>query len=134
MLFLLDSQSGVPYYRQIMDQVKLHVVTGVLVEGDELPSIRSLAVTLGVNPMTVSKAYAFLENEQVLDRRPGRPLVVRAHTNTQLKQRRQDRLRSALDETVILVRNLAIPTEQALIVFREALDARPSDATDQEDN
>ncbi len=134
MLFLLDSQCGVPYYRQIMDQVKLHVATGVLVEGDELPSIRSMAVTLGVNPMTVSKAYAFLENEQVLDRRPGRPLVVRAHTAVQLQQRREDRLRSALDETVILVRNLEIPTKQALVVFREALAARPSDATDQEDN
>ena len=134
MLFLLDSQCGVPYYRQLMDQVKLHVATGVLVEGDELPSIRSLAVTLGVNPMTVSKAYAFLESEQVLERRPGRPLIVRAHSDGQIQQRRQDRLRSALDETVVLVRTLDITTEQALAVFREALEARPSDASDQEDH
>jgi len=117
-----------------MDQVKLHVATGVLVEGDELPSIRSLAVTLGVNPMTVSKAYAFLESEQVLERRPGRPLIVRAHSDGQIQQRRQDRLRSALDETVVLVRTLDITTEQALAVFREALEARPSDASDQEDH
>ncbi len=77
MLFHLDSRSSVPFYRQLMEQVKLHVATGTLTSGEELPSIRALAVALGVNPMTISKAYGYLENEGVLNA-PGRPLVVRS--------------------------------------------------------
>jgi len=127
MLFHLDSQSGVPFYRQLMDQVKLLVATGVLGAGDELPSIRSLAVTLGVNPMTVSKAYAFLESERILERRPGRPLVVRAQTERQLEGCRQDHLRTSLDESAILASRLGISDDQALDIFRQALDARPAE-------
>ena len=121
MLFFLDSQSGIPYYRQLMEQVRLHVSTGVLKAGDELPSIRALAVTLGVNPMTVSKAYGYLESEQLLERRPGRPLVVREQTGDQLQLGRLDRLRESLHDSVTLSRRLEVRADDALAVFHELL-------------
>ena len=58
---LLDLKSGVPFYRQIIDQVKSAIATGMLEPGDRLPTVRQLAVDLSVNPNTVSRAYTELE-------------------------------------------------------------------------
>jgi GntR family transcriptional regulator len=57
----LDLSSGVPFYRQIIDQVKSAIATGELAPGDRLPTVRQLAVDLSVNPNTVSRAYTELE-------------------------------------------------------------------------
>jgi GntR family transcriptional regulator len=57
----LDVKSGVPFYRQIIDQVKSAIATGRLEPGDRLPTVRQLAVDLSVNPNTVSRAYTELE-------------------------------------------------------------------------
>jgi len=64
---ILSTSSGVPIYRQIIDQVKIHIAAGRLKEGDFLPSVRQVAKELEVNPMTVSKAYSLLEKEGVLE-------------------------------------------------------------------
>lgn len=65
--FLLSTSSGVPIYRQIIDQVKVHIAAGRVKEGDFLPSVRMVAKEVEVNPMTVSKAYSILEKEGVLE-------------------------------------------------------------------
>ena len=57
----VDLKSGVPLYRQIIDQVKSAIATGTLTSGDRLPTVRQLAVDLSVNPNTVSRAYTELE-------------------------------------------------------------------------
>ncbi len=57
----LDLKSGVPFYRQIIDQVKSAIATGRVAPGDRLPTVRQLAVDLSVNPNTVSRAYTELE-------------------------------------------------------------------------
>ena len=57
----LDLKSGVPFYRQIIDQVKSAIATGRLEPGNRLPTVRQLAVDLSVNPNTVSRAYTELE-------------------------------------------------------------------------
>src|SRR5688500_20378482 len=59
--------SGVPIYRQLMDQVRAQIAGGRLSPGDFLPSVRQVAEELEVNPMTVSKAYSLLEKEQVVE-------------------------------------------------------------------
>jgi len=133
MLFFLDPQSGVPYYRQLMEQVRLLVSTGALKAGDELPSIRALAVTLGVNPMTISKAYGYLESEQLLERRPGRPLVVRRQTKRQVDLGRLDRLREGLRDSVNLSLRLDIAAEDAVDVFRSLLDEADRHGVREED-
>ena len=61
MSFLLDMKSGIPFYRQIIDQVKAAIATGVLEPGYKLPTVRQLAVELSINPNTVSRAYTELE-------------------------------------------------------------------------
>jgi GntR family transcriptional regulator len=69
--FRLDPASGVPFYRQIIDQILAGIATGLLAAGDQLPTVRSLAVELQVNLNTVAKAYKELEIRGVLDTQQG---------------------------------------------------------------
>ena len=69
--FGLDLQSGVPVYRQIIDQVVGGVASGVLAGGDQLPTVRQLAVDLSINPNTVVRAYRELEIRGVLETQQG---------------------------------------------------------------
>jgi GntR family transcriptional regulator len=127
LLIVVDPNSGVPVYRQLMDQIKFHVASGVLCAGDELPSTRALSAELGVNPMTVSKAYSYLEKEDVVERRPGRPLVVRAATGEAgLHERKRAQLRESLIPTVTMIRQLGLPVDEALDILRDLL-TRPPD-------
>src|SRR5580693_830844 len=69
--FLLDLHSGMPVYRQIMDQVRGGVASGVLTAGDQLPTVRQLAVDLEINPNTVVRAYRELEFGGLLETHQG---------------------------------------------------------------
>lgn len=69
----IDMTSDTPIYRQIRDQIFLGAVSGQLKPGEHLPTVRQLAADIGVNPMTVNKAYAMLKADGVvsIDRRHG---------------------------------------------------------------
>ena len=69
--FRLDLQSGVPVYRQIIDQVRGGVASGALSVGDQLPTVRQLAVDLAINPNTVVRAYRELELGGLLETHQG---------------------------------------------------------------
>ena len=69
--FKLNPRSGVPYYRQIIDQIRFGIATGKLDLGDQLPTVRALAVELRVNLNTVSKAYKELEIQNILETQQG---------------------------------------------------------------
>ncbi|MBI4908418.1 MAG: GntR family transcriptional regulator [Acidobacteria bacterium] len=69
--FLIDLHSGVPVYRQIIDQITGGIATGDLRPGDQLPTVRQLAVDLTVNPNTVVRAYRELEIRGVLETQQG---------------------------------------------------------------
>jgi GntR family transcriptional regulator len=69
--FKLDPKSGIPFYRQIIDQIRFGIAAGNLKTGEQLPTVRSLAVQLKVNLNTVSKAYRELEIKSVLETQQG---------------------------------------------------------------
>ncbi|HLK69709.1 MAG TPA: GntR family transcriptional regulator [Bryobacteraceae bacterium] len=69
--FRLDLQSGVPVYRQIIDQVMGGIAAAVLAPGDQLPTVRQVAVDLSINPNTVVRAYRELEIRGVLETQQG---------------------------------------------------------------
>jgi len=69
--FRLDLHSGVPVYRQIIDQVMGGIAAGILVGGDQLPTVRQVAVDLSINPNTVGRAYRELEIRGVLETQQG---------------------------------------------------------------
>ena len=69
--FHLDLHSGVPVYRQVIDQVRGGLASGALVAGDQLPTVRQLAVDLAINPNTVVRAYKELELGGLLETHQG---------------------------------------------------------------
>ena len=69
--FNLDPKAGIPFYRQIIDQIKFGIASGKLKVGDQLPTVRAVAVELKVNLNTVAKAYKELEIQNVLETQQG---------------------------------------------------------------
>ena len=117
LLFLIQPSSGVPIYRQIIDQVQRLIASGALEPGDELPSIREMASTFEINQMTISKAYSLLEAQGILIRNRGKRMVISddAAIDQSVRQRMK-LLRPVLHEVVTQARQLAIPVEE---VFQE---------------
>lgn len=71
-MFIVDVMSRVPVYEQIIKQLEEQVLTGILKEGDKLPSVRSLSVKLSINPNTIQKAYTELDRRQLIITVPGK--------------------------------------------------------------
>ena len=71
MKFRIDRGSGVPFYRQIIEQAQFAIASGELQPGEQLPTVRQLAVELSINPNTVIRAYRELEIKGVLDTQQG---------------------------------------------------------------
>ena len=122
MLITIDVHSGVPAYRQLVDQIRLQVAGGRLQPGDEIPSTRALSAELGLNPMTISRAYALLEEEGILDRRPGLPLVVRARSGATTATARSAQLSKALRPLASMARQLDISGKEAGDALRRLID------------
>src|SRR5665213_2594997 len=69
--FRLDRHSGLPVYRQIVDQVRQALRLGVLRPGDQLPTVRDVVEQIAINPNTVHRAYRELEQQGLTEGRPG---------------------------------------------------------------
>ena len=76
--FILDPSGGMPFYRQIIDQIKFGIASGNLKTGEQLPTVRSMAVTLKVNLNTIAKAYKELEILGILDTQQGSGTFINA--------------------------------------------------------
>lgn len=119
-LFTLYPQSGIPIYRQLIDQIRRLIAAGQLQAGAEMPSVRDLALEHAVNPMTISKAYALLEAEGLLIRNRGRPMTVAASRRSQ--QPISQRLRQVepiLVQLVSAAKQLDIPREDLIALLEK---------------
>ena len=85
-IFNIDPLSAVSVYEQIINQVKRYVLIGLISEGDQLPSVRSMSIRLGINPNTVQKAYLELEREGIASSVPGKGCFVREGAKDKLKE------------------------------------------------
>jgi len=90
--FVLDYSSGVPIYRQIIDQIRFGIASGQLKLGEQLPTVRALAVELKVNLNTVSKAYRELEIKNILETQQGSGTFVNETKQLVLDKEREDKL------------------------------------------
>ncbi len=102
MLFRLDSTSAIPVYVQLREQVLHAISRGSLHVGDQLPTVREVAIALAINPNTVNHAYAALEREGVLVSKRGRGTFIagsgRAEDDAARATRLNDISRRALGE------------------------------------
>lgn len=121
-LFSVNTGAGEPIYRQLMDQVRRLIAAGQLAPGDSLPSVRDVAETFAVNPMTVSKAYSLLEAAGVLTRQRGLGMVVAQGTATaQGMDSRLNLLQPTLEKAALEAAQLEIPADEALALFARLL-------------
>jgi len=119
-LFSINTSSGIPIYRQLVDQIKQAIRIGLLNQEQQLPSVRKVANALQVNPMTVSKAFAQLELEGVLLRKRGIGMLV-AETKPQTSIPKA--VENALNEFVELSRNNQLNDETMMMLLQQSLSA-----------
>jgi GntR family transcriptional regulator len=122
--FQVNVSSGVPIYRQLMDQIRALVASGRLVEGDWLPSVRQFAQDLQVNQMTVSKAYSLLEHDGVVERVRGQGMRVNQTSPRGTIKERQNELRPLLEQVATQAYQLALTREQVLAALDPLLKER----------
>jgi GntR family transcriptional regulator len=118
-VFILNPQSGIPIYRQILDQVKRMVASGQLPPGTALPSVRDLAIRHTINPMTISRAYTMLEAEGLLERNRGKPMTVasQARNHSQLPKRLQQ-IGPLVEQTVVAAKQLQLSEAELVKAVR----------------
>jgi GntR family transcriptional regulator len=100
-LFTVHPSSGVPIYRQLMEQVSGLIASGRLKPGDVLPSVRQLGAVLDVNFMTISKAWARLEADGVVQHQRGQGMVVQTPQTSPANDHQVQQVRTMLDQAVI---------------------------------
>lgn len=122
LFFSINPGSPEPIYRQLVEQLRRRVAAGQLIAGQEIPSVRELAQALAVHPMTISKAFGLMEAEGLVERRRGLPMVVAAHHQKAMRTRsRVELLRPVLEKAAAEARQLELPDDQVLALFKSLL-------------
>ena len=120
-LFRITPSSGVPIYRQIIDQVQALIASVRWTADTLLPSVRQMATELQINMMTVSKAYARLEAEGLVERVRGTGMRVKAGSVAGSVKVRQTQLRPLAEPLITRGRQLGLTNEQIVSVIKDAL-------------
>src|SRR6187431_3352398 len=112
-LFRLDPSSGVPFYRQVIDQMLLAVGDGRLKPGTQLPTVRQLAVDLSVNLNTVAKAYREMEIRGIVQTQQGTGTFIAARTGAKSREKRKA-LQDLVDRLLANAEALGVPMEDVV--------------------
>ncbi len=123
-MITLRASTGIPFYRQIVDQVADAVRSGRLPPGSRLPSVRELAASLSVSLITVRRAYADLESAGLVVRRQGQGTFVAEDVGEAARRRARRDAREALGVAVDRALALGLEEAEVLAAVRELLEAR----------
>lgn len=119
----VDPRSGVPLYLQITEQVKRAVAVGALHPGEQLPTVKSLALELTINPNTVARAYRDLERDGVIETSPGRGSFVRRDGATGIARAGAgEATERALGDAVREAKAIGLARDDVQALFERALD------------
>jgi len=119
--FRLDLHSGVPVYRQLIDQVRGAIATGSLGVGDQLPTVRQLAVDLSINPNTVARAYRELELGGVLETHQGTGSFISARKIRDGDEERSRQLAQIVADSVARAGAIGFAVEDLIEELRELI-------------
>ena len=118
----ISHDSGVPIYAQITERIKHLVATGILKPGDQLPTIRQLAVDLRIDPNTVVHAYRELDHQGVISTQQGRGTFISEHPDEeQLDQLRRERLNVIIGDALLEALSLGYSEEDIKSSFHTRL-------------
>ena len=112
-IFTIDPRSGVPLYLQLIEQIKRAIALGTLAPGEQLPTVKALALELTVNPNTVARVYRELERDGVIDTSPGRGSFVRTDgAGIEARRAVADVARAAFEGAVREAKSLGLTREE----------------------
>ena len=121
-IFQVSTGTSDPIYRQLIEQLRRLIAGGQAQANDAMPSVREVASALGVNPMTVSKAYSMLEAEGLLARRRGLGMVIAQGSPNQASQEsRLDLLRPGLEKIALEAKQLELSASAVTALFNSIL-------------
>lgn len=124
--FRLDDHSGVPVYRQLIDQVLAAVARGVLRTGDQLPTVRQVAVDLAINPNTVMRAYREMEIREILDTQQGSGTFIAEQKTTGSGEERRRQLEQLVQEFVARGGSQGFTVQELIRRLREMVEETES--------
>lgn len=122
-MFIIDSMSRQPVYEQIIRQLERFVLTGSLRPGDQLPSVRSLSMSLSINPNTIQKAYTELDFRGIIYSVPGRGCFVSENAGALLMESKRSRLQD-IEKLSLELAEAGIPRQDVLDSVSKAYDLR----------
>ena len=117
--FRLNPHTGVPLYRQLIDQVQSAVAQGNLSPGDQLPTVRQVAVDLAINPNTVSRAYREMEIRGALDTQQGTGTFIADQKSSSPREDREHKLNQLVAEFVSRAGADGLSVKQLVKALRE---------------
>lgn len=126
--FDVNPSSGVPIYRQLIDQVYALMASGKLRSGDLLPSVRQVAQAAAINPMTVSKAYSRLEADGLVERVRGTGMKIAAAEVTGTLRERRKQFRQMIEPAIHRAQQLGLSPEEIRKVVDTLLAELPQEA------
>ncbi len=118
----IEPSSSVPIYRQIIDQIRYQVASGVLKEGDKVPSVRELAATLAVNQNTILKVYNELCRQNVLKIERGDGTYVSSGRQAIGAAEKKKAISGVLREAAVLAVQLELPIDQVGELLKKEYD------------
>ncbi len=119
----VDPRSGVPIYLQVIEQVKRSVAIGILGAGEQLPTVKQLAVDLTINANTVAKAYRELERDGVIETAPGRGSFVKANGASETtKSAAKDVARDAIEGAIREAKSIGLQADDIRQLAEAAID------------
>jgi GntR family transcriptional regulator len=111
MFIALHPSSGVPVYRQVLQQVRERILGGQMARGEQLPSVRELSAMVGINPLTAAKVYQFLEAEGLVETRRGQGTFVAGAAKKLSAASRKAEIEPALRQLVAEAIHLGVGRE-----------------------
>ena len=121
MFIRIETSSGIPITRQIIDQIRAQCASGILSPGDRLPSIRELARELAVNQNTILRAYERLTTGGILERRHGDGTYVSMAAQPEQRKEQQEQLRKEIENVTHHAITLGYGADQIHLLIDRAL-------------
>jgi|SRR5689334_6165177 len=119
--FHLDQKSGIPFYVQLVQQVRQALLFGMLKAGDRLPTVKEVVAQVAINPNTVLRAYRDLEHDGIVISRPGLGTFVSATPPSSMARDQYRSVRADLERSIRKARALGLDEDTLASLFQHVL-------------
>jgi len=117
-MFIIEQRSSTPIYQQLVQEIKEHVLKGLLQPGDKLPSVRELSAQLTINPNTIQKAYQELERQKVTETLRGKGTFVSSDYKPDRDEEKMQKITEELKKIIIEAYYLGLNEEKIVAMVK----------------